>query len=94
MKPAEPKPSKSEVDLSESNDLLASQPIGSVMSYADSALAAEPTIESPAIGESGLMQAATHEVQIVVYVGGQAKAKSSKQPFGVQRSARARGGIE
>lgn len=90
MKPAEPKPSKSEFDLSESNDLLASQPIGSVMSFADSALAAEPTTETPAFGESGLMQAATHEVQIVVYVGGQAKGK--KQSFSSQRGTR--GGVE
>ena len=81
-------------DQRDSNNLLNGRDSGSQLSFADAALAADPTIEAPANGESGLMQAATHEVQIVVYVGGQASAKSNQQAFGSQRSARQRGGFE
>lgn len=78
----------------DSNNLLNGRDSGSQLSFADAALAAEPSVESPAPGESGLMRAATHEVQIVIYVGGQTSAKSNPQTFGSQRSARPRGGFE
>lgn len=104
IKPPEPKPATSSSDtksgLTDSNDLLESRPVGSGMSGVDAVLAAEPTMESPENGESGLMQAATHEVQIVVYVGGQARDKGSSQALGPQRRDRAndrasaRGGFE
>jgi len=96
MKPPEAKTTRSESDggLSDPSDLLASNPIGSGMSFADAALAAEPTAETSSVSESSLMQSATHEVQIVVYVGGQAKSKSDRQSFGTQRNTRSRGSFE
>ena len=96
MKPPKEKTSRSmsEGGLSDPSDLLASNPIGNGTSFADAALAAEPTAETSSVSESSLTQSATHEVQIVVYVGGQAKAKGDKQSFGTQRKTRARGSFE
>lgn len=97
MKRPEPQPtsSESESGLSDPSDLLASNPTSSGMSFADSALAAEPTAESSTAGiDSSLMQAATHEVQIVVYVGGQSKLTGVAPSLGSQRRMRARGGFE
>jgi hypothetical protein len=102
MKPAEPKPSAStsedDTGSFSSDNLLESEPAGPGLSFADAALAAEPTVESSSVGETGLMQAATHEIQVVVYVGGQVSSQGSKPPFGLQHGTtqnfRARGGFE
>jgi hypothetical protein len=61
---------------------ISSLTTGSMQSFAESALAAEPTVTSSSSGgDSSLMQNATHEVQIVVYVGGQASGSVDQQPF-------------
>ncbi|MDX1926141.1 MAG: prepilin-type N-terminal cleavage/methylation domain-containing protein [Pirellulaceae bacterium] len=93
IKPVERIAPSSAIDggLNDPNDALSSNPLGAGMSFADSALAAEPTLESTADSESGLMQSPTHEIQIVVYVGGQAKNQTSRQ-VGTPRG-RTRGGF-
>jgi prepilin-type N-terminal cleavage/methylation domain-containing protein len=83
--------SASDGGLNDPNDMLSSNPLGAGMSFADSALAAEPTVESTSNAESGLMQSPTHEIQIVVYVGGQAMNPTSRQ-LGTPRG-RTRGGF-
>jgi hypothetical protein len=61
---------------------ISSLTTGSMQSFAESALAAEPTVTSSSSGgDSSLMQSATHEVQIVVYVGRQASGSVDQQPF-------------
>jgi hypothetical protein len=61
---------------------ISSLTTGSMQSFAESALAAEPTVtSSSSSGDSSLMQNATHEVQIVVYVGRQASGSVDQQPF-------------
>ena len=95
MKPVElVAPTSPEDGLSDPSDLLNSNPLGSGMSFADSALAAEPTVESTSNADAGLMQSATHEIQIVVYVGGEAKTQNPRQPFGTPRGGRTRGGLQ
>lgn len=87
MKVPESKPTQP----SSEDNLLESSAGNSQLSFADAALAAEPTAESSNLGESGLMQAATHEVQVIVYVGGvltspgprPLASSASRQPFGV-----------
>ena len=93
MKPAESKPSASDADglgVNDATDLLSSTPSDSQLSFADAALAAAPTAESSSQGDGGLMQAGTHEIQIVVYVGGPT-ARNIQQPFGIQTRMRAGG---
>lgn len=101
MKPVEPMPeasSEGDADSPSSGNLLDSRPSGSGLSFADAAIAAEPSVESSAGVESGLMQAATHEVQIVVYLDGQAGSQRGEQAFdsprGTRRTARPRGGFK
>ena len=64
--------SESDRGVRESNSTLGRKDYGSQLSFADTALAAEPSIGNSARGETGLMQSTTHEIQIVVYVGGNA----------------------
>jgi hypothetical protein len=102
IKPVEPRlvTSASEDDTGSlsSDNFRDRNSAGADLSFADAALAAAPTVESSSAGESGLMQAATHEIQIVVYVGGQANSQRSQPPFEsqpvVKRNVRARGGVE
>ncbi len=94
MKPPEPKTTGSDSGSSDPSDLLASIPLGTDMAFADSALAAEPTAETSSGSESSLMQSPTHEVQIVVYVGGQSKRPNGNQSFGSPRNTSAGGGFE
>lgn len=97
IKRTEPTTSSSQTEggLSDPNDLLASNPTGNTMSFADAALAAQPTAESTssADSDSSLTEAATHEVQIVVYISGQAKTQGTKQSFGSKPNNRSRGGF-
>jgi type II secretory pathway pseudopilin PulG len=84
MKPSQVSTVSSAVDNAigtEDSGGVSSNLSGSMQSFAESALAAEPTVSISSSGESSLMQVATHEVQIVVYVGGQASAHLSQQPF-------------
>ncbi len=94
IKPPEPKsiPASGEDGLSDATDLLGSNPRDAGLSFADSALAAQPTAESSSTSESSLMQAATHEVQIVVYVGGRDLTGAGIPSLRAQPRASARGG--
>ena len=64
--------SASDSGMRDYNSTLSRKDDGSQLSFADTALAAEPSIGNSARGETGLMQSTTHEIQIVVYVGGNA----------------------
>ena len=95
MKPTEVKqtlPNAAGASLGDSSDLLASRPSDSTLSAAEIALAAEPVAESAMQGDMGLMQAGTHEIQIVVYIG-RAPFTSNQQSFGSQARMRV-GGAE
>lgn len=77
-------------ELGDSADPLQSEDPTAKRTFADAALSAEPIAELASSGEKGLMQAATHEVQIVVYVGG----KVSGAPTSPRAtSGRARGAL-
>lgn len=78
-----------ESGLIDSGGLIPSKSPGALVSFADAALAAEPAAESSSSSESSLVQAATHDVQIVVYLGGQGRAQENQQPL----SYRARRGF-
>jgi type II secretory pathway pseudopilin PulG len=95
MEPIEPVAASNADDgLEAPNDLLNRNPLGTGMSFADSALAAEPTVESTSGTDSGLMQSATHAIQIVVYMGAQVKAKNSGRSLGTPRGGRTRGAFK
>ncbi len=93
MKPYTPNSSPSTDEL-DSESLLDSRPSESQISFADSALAAEPAAELANTGEAGLMQAATHEVQIIVYIGGRSSSDTSTQAFAPSRNLQSPGGLE
>ncbi len=93
MKPYVPNSSPSTDEL-DSEALLDSRPSESQISFADSALAAEPAAELATTGEAGLMQAATHEVQIIVYIGGRSSSDTSTQAFAPSRNLQSPGGFE
>lgn len=76
--------------LTQSGDLATSETSSDGLPFADAALAAESLADTPQSGESNLMQNATHEVQIVVYIGERNIARVDQRLFG----SRASGGFE
>ncbi len=73
--------------LNEPDGPLPSDPSDMQLSFADAALATEPSAVSASQSESGLMQAGTHEIQIVVYIGGQPTAGITEQASSLQQTS-------
>ena len=95
MKPTEAKqasPNAAGASEENSSDLLARRPSDSTLSAAEIALAAEPVAASATQGDIGLMQAGTHEIEIVVYIG-RAAFPAIQPSFGSQARMRV-GGAE
>ncbi len=65
MRPVQRQPPTSDV-----NGIGVTDPSDSQLSFADKALAAEPTAEVSSQGDVGLMQTGANEIQIVIYIGG------------------------
>lgn len=72
--------------LTQSGDLATSETSSDGLPFADAALAAEPLADTPQSGESNLMQNATHEVQIVVYIGERNIARVDQRLFGIEQA--------
>ncbi len=81
-------------DTGESQELLDDKPVKSELLFADAALAAEPSAETLAGAELGIVESATHQIQIVVYVGGAGGSSGTKRLFGSERSPRSPRGFE